>query len=155
MRGVLDHAVSFAATGPEYKWDSEEKLYSDLSKIWFNSSVMMNNICRAKGIEYYHILQPNQYVPNSKILSSNEIKNAYDSNHPYRDPVLKGYSFLRDNGKLLNRQNIHFIDLTDIFKENNETFYKDSCCHLNTSGYRIVVEKILEYINKESKCSQK
>ncbi|MBF0228848.1 MAG: hypothetical protein HQK63_04560 [Desulfamplus sp.] len=155
MRGVLDHAVSFAATGPEYKWDSEEKLYSDLSQIWLNSSVMMNNICRANGIEYYHVLQPNQYVPNSKILSSNESKYAYDPNHPYRDPVLKGYSFLRENGKLLSKQNIHFIDLADIFKENSETFYKDTCCHLNTNGYLIVVEKILEYIKKESKVNQK
>jgi len=150
MRGFLDHAVSFAATGPAYTWQTDQTLYSDFAGVWFKSSLLMNDICNANGIEYYHVLQPNQYVHGSKILSSSEMENAYDTAHPYRDSVLKGYPFLREKGKSLIEKKIHFLDLTDIFLNHDETLYKDTCCHLNENGYEIVVAKIVEYIKSNT-----
>lgn len=151
MRGLLNHAESFAATGPAYTFHTDQELYSDLAGAWFNSSVLMNEICTANGIEYYHVLQPNQYLPDSKKLSPDEIKQAYDPAHPYRDPVVKGYPLLRARGKSLSEKKVHFLDLTDIFIHNDETFYSDTCCHLNQNGYNIVVDRIMEYIQSETK----
>lgn len=147
MRAFLNHAASFAATGPAYIRQTDEELYTDLAQIWFMSSILMHDICSANNIEYYHILQPNQYVPDSKTMSPIEIKHAYDSSHPYREPVIKGYPFLHKQAKFLEAKKVHFLDLTDIFLEHKETLYKDTCCHLNEDGYAIVVEKIVDYIS--------
>lgn len=155
MRQFLNHATSFAVTGPEYTFLNDEKLYSELADLWGKSSVLMHDICTANGIEYYHFLQPNQYVPNSKKLSPYEIKYAYTPNHLYKESVLKGYPFLRERGNKLKERGILFFDLTDIFIEYTDTFYNDTCCHLNKNGYEIIVEKIVEYIRAETKLSRK
>ena len=42
---------------------------------------------------------------------------------------------------LLSTKNIS--DLRFIFKDNNETLYQDSCCHLNDRGMVLISEKII------------
>ena len=45
--------------------------------IWQQSSLQLHQVCAANGIEYYHFLQPNQYVAGSKTLSEEELEEAY------------------------------------------------------------------------------
>ncbi|MBF0201249.1 MAG: hypothetical protein HQK66_08040 [Desulfamplus sp.] len=146
VNAIDARGAGFYVQGPPYSFQRESDLYQDLADLWMNSSLMMHAICQAKGIGYYHFLQPNQYFPDSKIISYEERIMAYDLHHPYRDGVLKGYPYLRSQGRILIDKGVRFRDLTDIFKNNSDTLYKDTCCHLNEIGYGIFVSKMFEYM---------
>lgn len=147
LKSILHEEQGFKVQGPEYKLISMENMYKDLADIWMRSSLSMHFLCKTRNIKYFHFLQPNQYVPGSKILSFKEKKIAYLHDHPYKEGVEKGYPELRKRGRILMENNVHFFDLTDIFRENDTTFYKDTCCHLNEQGYQIIVEKMCEAIH--------
>ena len=85
-------------------------------------------------MRYYHFLQPNQYVPGSKPLSAAERKTAYQDAHPARPFIEQGYPLLRQAGRRLAGRGVHFHDLSTAFARNGETFYYDSCCHVNRAG---------------------
>lgn len=124
--------------GPSFQYESEAEMYRDLARIWFATSVQMHHLCRANGIDYFHFLQPNQYVPGSKTLTTVEEEEAFYADHPYRQGVLKGYPLLIEAGQTLQRDGINFFDLTPIYKDNPATLYVDTCCHVNSRGYQIV-----------------
>ena len=65
---------SFMVTGPQYRPVSDDEMYKDLANTWGFCSYSMNALCKAYGIDYFHFLQPNQYDPNSKLLTTKEKK---------------------------------------------------------------------------------
>ncbi|SLM29984.1 hypothetical protein MTBBW1_2030074 [Desulfamplus magnetovallimortis] len=139
--------LGFAVKGPEYRFDSKEGMYDDLADVWMRSSISMKYLCDSYRIKYFHFIQPNQYDPDSKKFTSKERKIAFDPGHPYRNGVLNGYPKLRERGKQLIENGVNFKDLTYIFNENEELLYSDTCCHLNEQGYKLIVEKICEFIH--------
>ena len=48
--------------------------------------------------------------------------------------------------KKLADNNIRFTDLTEIFINNSEMLYVDTCCHVDQKGYIIVAERICEVL---------
>jgi hypothetical protein len=88
----------------------------------------------ANGIRYFHFLQPNQYVPDSKPLTDDERRTAYAHDHPYAMFVRKGYPYLREEGRRLKPAGVEYTDLTAMFSTARETLYTDICCHLNKDG---------------------
>jgi hypothetical protein len=139
----------YFVTGPSFQYEGEAAVYSDLAKMWSRSSMIMSRLCEANGIQYFHFLQPNQYVANSKVLKKEELRIAFQEDHAYRKGVVKGYPYLIREGKNLREQGVRFHDLTGIFAENDESLYIDSCCHLNKRGYDIIMMRIAESIRKE------
>jgi hypothetical protein len=93
-------------------------------------------------------LQPNQYLPGSKTLTSEERRVAYRESHPYRQGVEQGYPLLIRNGEQLRMDGIRFTDLTQIFLSVDETTYSDDCCHTNQSGTDMLSERIAREILK-------
>jgi len=77
---------SFFLNGPAYSYDSEEELFHDLAAMWMRGSVQMHRLCQGNGIAYYHFLQPNQYVPDSKPMGREERTASYCEDHKYREP---------------------------------------------------------------------
>lgn len=142
-------SLSYLVTGPSFHYASESELYQDLARVWKRCSVQMSNLCVANGIEYFHFLQPNQYVANSKIMKQEERKVAFAESHPYKKGVEKGYPYLLEEGKALQQHGVRFYDLTMIFATNDEPLYADKCCHLNKKGYKIIGQTIGETIYKE------
>ena len=120
----------------------------DLSRIalrvWYRSSVLMAGLSRDAGAEYYHFLQPNQYVPDSKPLTAEELDIAYDpagwSARAYR----AAYPLLLRLGGELRQQGINYHDLTQIFADNRETLYVDDCCHLNARGSELLAANMVQ-----------
>ena len=104
----------------------------------------MHRLCEANGIRYYHFLQPNQYVPGSKILSADELRNAFDPHYPSRAVVVAGYPYLEAAGRELTAAGVHFYDLTEIFKAHPETIYFDTCCHVNRHGCELMANQIVD-----------
>jgi len=121
----------YALNGPQFTYANEQELYEKLTAVWSACSFQMYNLCKANNILYYHFLQPNQYVFNTKHLNEEEQKIAYSKLSPYRIPVEKGYPYLIKAGRELKNQGEKFYDLTPIFNNYNETAYIDNCCHIN------------------------
>ncbi len=101
---------------------------------WERCSLLIDRLCRANGIRYYHFLQPNQYVPGSKVFSQEERQTAYTEEHPIRPLVEQGYPLLREGGRRLVAKGVCFHDLSLAYAHREETFYYDNCCHINRAG---------------------
>jgi hypothetical protein len=139
---------SFTMHGPKYEWAGDDQLFGDLARVWRNSSEQMSVLCAARGIRYYHFLQPNQYVPDSKPMSADEKRTVAPDTSPYRSLVVRGYPHLLKAGQDLKASGVNFTDLTRIFENVHEPVYADDLCHLNHSGYETVSERIFDVIQE-------
>lgn len=120
--------------GPEVSFESPNAALEEAARIWERSSLTMAQICKAKGIAYFHFLQPNQYVPDSKKFTDEERNLFYKEDHVYRDGVVMGYPLLLKAGLNLKAQGVLFTDLVWLFLDVQEAVYGDECCHLNPAG---------------------
>ncbi len=141
-----DIKLQYVTTGPDYQFNSWPDYYRDMAEVWARSSMQLYNLCQSKGIEYYHFLQPNQYVEGSKPMSEHETKIAVSLNSRYGRAAKEGYPFLINKGKWLRDNGVPFYDLTMIFSQNSKELYIDDCCHLNMPGYSLVVEEATKMI---------
>ena len=107
----------------------------------------MHQLSEANGIEYYHFLQPNQYVPGSKPLHEQERRLAWSENSLYRKAVERGYPELIAKGRELREHGVAYTDLSPIFRDNDSFLYHDVCCHLNAEGNRLLGERIGQVIS--------
>ena len=151
VEAKLELATSVAPTidqtvkGPPAHPAAELELINRMAKFWANCSIQMNQLCDRNGIDYYHILQPNQYAPDSKPFSSEEQSN-YRNNPIYKSPAQLGYPRLIERGGYLHEHNVKFFDLSSLFKDTSETVYRDDCCHYNDLGQRLFGERIADII---------
>ena len=129
--------LPYVATGPAENRNGTE-IFKLLADVWERSSLQMHTLCQAQGIAYFHFLQPNQYVPGSKIMGAQELRLAINDKQIYKPGVLQGYPLLRARGTELKRRGVNFNDLTMLFADNDALLYADDCCHVNTDGYKIV-----------------
>jgi hypothetical protein len=149
-----DNDIGYMLTGPSFHYDNEsDEMYKVLSEIWKNSSIQMHRLCQANRITYLHFLQPNQYVPGSKIMTQEELAIAFSTHEgSYKDEVEKGYPYLIQEGKVLkNDYSVNFQDLTMVFVNNDEVLYSDACCHLNEKGYTYIATIIGKMIIEQSR----
>jgi hypothetical protein len=143
-RGSQD--TSFQVRGPSYEAASPEALWSDLAAVWQRSSLQLFQLASARGIEYYHFLQPNQYDEGSKTLSARELREAFDADSPFRDAARAGYPALRAASEELRRGGVVFTDLSGIFATTTDDVYIDTCCHMNEKGVGMLVDRIASVV---------
>jgi len=159
LQKTLDNLDStYQVTGPSVETKTDLQLFTYLVDMWKNSSEQMNKISVANGIKYFHFLQPNQYVDGSKTFSKEEIRvarndlanvDSLDSRSLiYQKAVQEGYPLLIEAGRRLNEENIKFVDLTQVFGQNKDIIYVDSCCHYNLEGNAILARQIAETIRQ-------
>ena len=113
-------------------------------RVWYRSSVLLSELSRAAGAEYYHFLQPNQYVPDAKPFSDTELAVAYDADEDRVGIYRSAYPLWPRLGDELRRQGINYHDLTHIFADNRETLYIDDCCHLNARGNELLAASMVQ-----------
>src|SRR4029077_7481954 len=65
-------------SGPPITFPDDDTMYREFTEVWGRSSLQRAILCRALGITYVHFLQPNQYLPGSKTLTEEELKDDYD-----------------------------------------------------------------------------
>ncbi len=136
---------NYATHGPEYSYPDDEALFTDLARVWKQSSLQMKALSDENGFLYFHFLQPNQYVKDSKPMSPEEIRVATQGPQ-YKEGVEKGYPHLISAGRELARAGVNFSDLTMTYSNHSEELYVDSCCHVNPRGYEIIVRQICDSI---------
>ena len=131
--------------GPAYvpKYNDE---FGDAVNIWYESSKMMNAIAKANGLPYVHILQPNQYVENSKTLTKEEKEVAINMANAWGVSAKRGYRYLVEKGNQIKKDGISFYDLTMVFKNIKDPLYIDNCCHFSIEGNIIFARRIAQVI---------
>ena len=137
--------------GPAF--DKQVDKYKVAVDIWKKASIQTHAICKANDIKYLHVLQPNQYVKGSKILSKNEKKVAYIESS-WSNIAKSAYQLLIDEGNTLNQvrngeEPLLFRDMTMVFKDIKEDLYFDDCCHFNARGNEILSQKIAQVITTQ------
>jgi hypothetical protein len=149
LGGHKPEFLPYCAIGPSYpgqRYAGDREMYEDLVAIWKRCSVQLDRICRGHGIQYYHFLQPNQYVAGSKEMGPAERRVAYDANARGKPSVEQGYPLLRKGGKDLSRRGVRFRDLTMAFAGVKEQTYVDNCCHLNQKGHEALAAEMARLI---------
>ncbi len=131
---------------PEDCLGSADACWELIVDIWERSSGMMQGVAMSAGARYVHLLQPNQYLPDSKPLNPEELETAYDERHPIARRVRAAYPLLRQRGPSLRSRGVAFMDLTGAFEGHDETLYVDRCCHFNEEGYRILSRPLAAWI---------
>ncbi len=133
--------------GPDVSFSDSDTLYAALADVWQRSSLQMARLCRASGIRYAHFLQPNQYVPGSKVLTEEERATAYDQDVADTQRVATGYPLLIERGAELRELGVNFVDLTGLYRDEAGTIYNDPCCHVNQRGAELMAEAMAGAIN--------
>lgn len=122
-----------------------EKSFKHVKKIWEKSSEKINDFSKLKKILYIHVIQPNQYLKDSKKLTNKELELLNYSK--YGDLISQYYhSFNFENINIKNN-----LDLKYIFKNNNNEIYRDYCCHLNNYGMHLISKEIVKKFELELK----
>lgn len=132
--------------GPPNDFHGEKEMMETLVGDWERSSLLIADLCRARGIRYYHFLQPNQYIPGSKPLSSEEQNTAFNPKAPCRHFAEMGYPMLRTAGRRLSQAGVSFRDLSMLFAGIHDTLYVDTCCHFNRPGNEMVAAAMAQTI---------
>ena len=119
--------------GPR-NWREEGEAFAAAARFWYRGSLALAELAELGGADYYHFLQPNQYVSDSKPLSREERAVAYKPAGISGVSVARGYPLMRRFNRDLPRQGVNYFDLTGVFADHPETLYIDDCCHLNDRG---------------------
>lgn len=127
--------------------DASRNCFDLQASIWFQSSVSMAALARSYGLSYVQVLQPNQYIAGSKLLTEDERRLAYQPEHRRSRAMDPGYAKLRERGSELTARGIAFHDLSMLFAAERETLYTDICCHFNQRGNEIFARAIAERID--------
>ena len=114
-------------------------------KNWVDFSSKQYDIYTTKRKKSFHILQPNQVIPNSKKFTENESKYFVLQN----DLLLEHYSKLKIETEKLNSNGKRFFDATMIYQNIPDEVYIDSCCHVNDYGNEIMFEYIEKIITNK------
>ena len=141
----------FAARGPPLAYDDEATAQRAAVAVWADSSRALRALVEGGGGRYLHLLQPNQYVADSKPLSAEELAGGVvDPDSFYAPSAIAGYRLLIAAGRQLPGEGLAFVDLTQLFASVAETVYADNCCHLTPSGYALVGDALLRILGEDA-----
>ena len=135
---------SLEQQGPYVPFPNSADLRQETIRVWYRSSALLSRLAAAAGADYYHFLQPNQYIPNSKPLSPEEIRNYYRLDRAVSTDYPNTYPLFQQFGQALQQQGVPYFDLTQIFNNYPETLYTDECCHLNPRGNELLAAAMVQ-----------
>lgn len=152
MKEVLSRSEVQAQTlGPPFQKSDTLDYFQFQADYWRQCSEQLSTLAQGSNFTYLHFLQPNQYLPGSKELTSEELQIAYQSgDFAYKKAVELGYPLLIAEGAKLMNSGVQFTDLTLLFKEEKAAIYSDKCCHFNKEGYDAIALQLARAIISNS-----
>ncbi len=142
---------SFTTHGPENRFTGDA-LEPEVAAMWQRCSLQMHHLCQANDTLYLHVLQPNQYVPDSKPLSEKEVKDCIAPNEDSAHFVPRMFPRLQELGRALEKNGVEFSDQTMVFSGVEKTLYVDPWCHFNQEGNRLlgiaIADRLLQVLDK-------
>lgn len=133
----LEHGPGLS--GPPVTGDSAAAIRSSV-RYWVESSLSIQALCEARGIDYLHVLQPTLHDGGERRLPDGS-SGLGDASAEWLEAVEVGYPLLRQGGEVLGRQGVAFHDMTGVFGEEPEARYVDAC-HYDREGNLILAEAI-------------
>ena len=134
------HVAITGSTVPPY-WSetlvTEDVIAQRSEDIWIQSSNKIHVFLSNTTTPYIHVLQPNQHLVGSKKLSKDDEREKF----AYYGNAIQAYYGNLDISKIMNE---NFTDLRYLFETTEETLYRDSCCHLNNQGIKLVSNSMIE-----------
>lgn len=97
------------------------------------------NLAKIKKIPYLHVIQPNQYLKDSKNFSEKENR-EFLIYLPYKNAIERYYSKLNLNMLLTDNK----LDQRFLFKNEERTVYLDYCCHFNKLGITTIIDDLID-----------
>ncbi|MFA5110440.1 MAG: hypothetical protein WC443_03450 [Desulfobaccales bacterium] len=141
-----EEAKRFEETGPVLEYHNIQAVYEAAAAVWERGSVLLDQLARENNMEYYHFLQPNQYVKGSKVLTQEERRLAYSEKPEMSRAAITGYPIIIKQGRKLQERKLNFFDATMVFVKEKETVYIDVCCHYNQRGKEILAAYMMDKI---------
>jgi hypothetical protein len=125
----------------------DTRLFTDVTSNWANASIAMHDMLSARGIPYFHFLQPNQYYSKRRFTSS-EAEVALSGESAFKPGAEKGYPYLAGDGGAgaLEKRQVHFFDATHVFDSEPAPVYMDNCCHYTLRGNQLLADFIASSI---------
>jgi hypothetical protein len=105
--------------------------------IWAESSRIMQHGLADEHVPYFHIVQPNQYVPTQRVFSEEEKRIAVQADGMYVAGVKGGYPVLLSKIDELRKSGVTVINAVDVFDQVAAPVYSDTCCHYNQLGNEV------------------
>jgi hypothetical protein len=133
---------TYCGSGPPEHFKSTDELYEHCIVLWSRSSMLLHHLCAAQGIRYFHFLQPNQYLPDSKPIGQDESSVAMDETSPHSRGVRACFPRMQTEGQRMARAGVLFRDLTRVFADHPEPIYIDKCCHVTEEGDVLMAKAI-------------
>lgn len=142
---AIQSDYSLEKHGPHWTFSEDADFLREAARVWYRGSRLLGQLAQRAGADYYHFLQPNQYVPEAKPLTAAELA-TYAAGSRREGAIRQGYPRLQEFGEKLPAAShpIHYYDLTGIFADNRETLYRDACCHFNERGNALLAAAMLE-----------
>jgi hypothetical protein len=135
------HAESEATAGPPFGADRAD-LLELVVRSWAENSRSLQGLCDARSIDYLHVLQPTLHDEGSKRLTETELSTAA-APEAWIEGARFGYPRLREAGRELREDGVHFLDASMLFLDEPGTLYVDNC-HYNEEGRRLLTMAIAE-----------
>ncbi len=143
-------AAGYTVTGPPWRPADVAASYRELVLFWQRASEQMHDLAAARGIRYYHFLQPNQYLAGSKPMAPEERRIAIQTEgYVIGEHAAAAYPLLIEHGRRLVERGVPFEDLTMLFAGIEEPVYIDRCCHFNTLGERHLTRAVAAVIRED------
>lgn len=136
------NSSSFLHHGPLPEKQSTEEQAAAAADLWIRSSQQMQSVCRGLGIPYLHVLQPNQYVPDSKPFTEYELERCVADGQDLQTVTSTAYAALRATGARAKEQGLAFSDQTGVFSAVTDTLYVDPWCHFNRLGNELLAKAV-------------
>lgn len=133
-------SLTFEQSGPFVGGLNMEDVVAQGVDVWSRSSLLMKSMADGHHIEYFHVLQPNQYARDSKVFSEEEKAWLVKPEDPVGRIATVGYPLLIERGRALVKSVPTYIDATRLFTDERRTVYADNCCHLNRLGYELMAD---------------
>ena len=135
-------ASSLIQVTPAVKTREAATLFTDIAEQWASSALLMHDLIAARGAEYFHFLQPNQYYT-TRQFGSAEAAVALSEESPYKRSVELGYPALEAAAQLrLLSADVRFFDATHVFDREPAPVYMDDCCHYTLVGNQLLADFI-------------
>ena len=136
--------ASLILATPSVTQRDEAKALADSARSWSEASALMQTMLAARGVPYFHILQPNQYFT-TRSFSAEEAKVARSNASPFKHGAEKGYPLLVNESEGL-KSRVNFLNATGIFDRESSAVYMDDCCHYTLRGNQLLADTIVRLI---------
>lgn len=146
---LTDQMINARKEAPPYAEDgylSEKEITLTKVNLWKKYGRLQELAAKDANVLSFFILQPNQYVWDSKNFSVWEKENIFKASPTYVEQINLFYQEAREHIRRQRSQGRLFFDLSQAFVQNGETLYMDACCHFNARGNQALAAAVTKII---------